>query len=183
MIDSVLRSPLFDLQYFAEQGGIIIWVLFGVCALMWALILERIWFFQVSFHGRSKKLQSSWFARSERHSWRAHKIRETLLSQARLELTSLLSTIKTLIMLCPLLGLLGTVTGMVSVFEVISLAGTSDAQAMAQGVYRATLPTMAGLVVAISGLYFSSQLNSWAERKADTLGDSLAMDSVNAHGR
>ncbi len=175
-------NPFLELQYFTEQGGVIIWVLFFVCLLLWALILERVWFSQVTFRGRSHRIQAQWNSRADRHSWRAHKVREELLCQARLELTSLLSTIKTLIMICPLLGLLGTVTGMVSVFEVISISGTSDAQAMAQGVYRATLPTMAGLVVAISGLYFSSQLKSWAQRKAEQLADFLIMDGEVEYG-
>ena len=183
MLDSLAAQPLFELNQFAEQGGVIIWVLFIVCVLLWGLIVERFWFVHVSFVQRKKRILAQWNARADCYSWRAHKVREELLSQAKLELVSMLSTIRTLIMLCPLLGLLGTVTGMLSVFDVIAIAGTSDAQAMAQGVYRATLPTMAGLLGAISGLYFSTQLSSSAERKADQLSDSLIIEGGAGHGR
>ena len=93
----------------------------------------------------------------------------------RIKLHVRLSLIKTLIILCPLLGLLGTVTGMISVFETISINGTSDAQSMAQGVYRATIPTMAGLVVALSGYYFSVRLKQIADSETSKLADKLML--------
>jgi biopolymer transport protein ExbB len=65
--------------------------------------------------------------------------------------------------LLPLLGLLGTVTGMIQVFNVMAVAGTSNARLMAGGVSAATIPTMAGLVAALSGYYFAS----WLQRRAD----------------
>ena len=82
-------------------------------------------------------------------------------------------TIKTLVALCPMIGLLGTVTGMVSVFDVMAISGTGNARAMASGVYRATLPTMAGMVVALSGIYFSVQLENLAKRERRELEDEL----------
>ena len=62
----------------------------------------------------------------------------------------------------PLLGLLGTVTGMIAVFDVMAFAGTGNARLMAGGVSKATIPTMSGLVAALSGLYFAA----WLEKKA-----------------
>jgi biopolymer transport protein ExbB len=58
---------------------------------------------------------------------------------------------------------MGTVTGMISVFEVMSLLGGGSPRAMAEGVSRATIPTMAGMVAAISGIYFSA----WLERETE----------------
>ncbi len=57
--------------------------------------------------------------------------------------------------LLPLLGLLGTVTGMIQVFNVMASAGTTNPRLMAAGVSAATIPTMSGLVAAISGLWFA----------------------------
>ena len=75
--------------------------------------------------------------------------------------------VKTLVALCPLLGLLGTVTGMIEVFDVMAIAGSGNARAMAAGVSKATIPTMAGMVAAISGLYFSvsDRFARWRERR------------------
>ena len=56
----------------------------------------------------------------------------------------------------PMLGLLGTVAGMIHVFEAISAYGTSDAQSMAAGISEALLTTETGLVLAIPILFFYS---------------------------
>ena len=77
--------------------------------------------------------------------------------------------------LCPLLGLLGTVLGMIGVFEVIAVSGNDDAQAMARGVYRATIPTMAGLVVALTGIYFTLRLGQLAQRRASALAGAMPL--------
>ncbi len=102
---------------FAGQGGVTIWVLLLVCVLQWSLIVERIWFFAITFRRRERELISDWRLRQDHHSWRAMKIRDQLVAQAGLELKSVLPLLKTLIALCPLVGLLGTVTGMISVFD------------------------------------------------------------------
>jgi biopolymer transport protein ExbB len=49
------------------------------------------------------------------------------------------------------------------VFDVMAFAGTGNARLMAGGVSKATIPTMAGLVAALSGLYFAA----WLEKKAN----------------
>jgi biopolymer transport protein ExbB len=60
-----------------------------------------------------------------------------------------LNLIASLAGLMPMLGLLGTISGMISIFKVIALQGTGDAQAMADGISEALLTTEAGLVAAI----------------------------------
>ncbi|MGM0427424.1 MAG: MotA/TolQ/ExbB proton channel family protein [Thermodesulfobacteriota bacterium] len=61
-------------------------------------------------------------------------------------------TIMVLAAAAPLLGLLGTVTGMVETFRVIGIYGTGNAQAMASGIKEAMITTQAGLLVAIPGM-------------------------------
>ena len=68
--------------------------------------------------------------------------------------------IQTLIALCPILGLLGTVTGMIEVFDVVSFLGTGNARALASGITKATLPTMTGMAISIVGLLTYTVLNS-----------------------
>ena len=58
----------------------------------------------------------------------------------------------------PLLGLLGTVTGMVETFRVIGLYGMGNAQAMASGIKEALITTQAGLLVAIPGILMGQTL-------------------------
>ncbi len=73
----------------------------------------------------------------------------------------------------PLLGLLGTVTGMIQVFNVMAVVGTSNARLMAGGVSAATIPTMAGLVAALSGLYLAVYLQRRANKAAHVITDIL----------
>ena len=73
-------------------------------------------------------------------------------------------SIKTCIALAPLFGLLGTVTGMIEVFQVMAFSGGGDARAMAGGVSKATLPTMAGMVVSLSGIFAMIYISSVSER-------------------
>jgi biopolymer transport protein ExbB len=158
-----------------DQGGPILWVIFATCLLLWLLILERLWFVRITWPPRARQRIAQWCSRDDRFSWRARKIREATVSESKLELHALLPFIQLLVALCPLLGLLGTVLGMIGVFEVIAISGNDDAQAMARGVYRATIPTMAGLVVALTGIYFTVRLRRVAATEVSHLQDSLTL--------
>ena len=86
---------------------------------------------------------------------------------------SSLPVIRSLVAVCPLLGLLGTVTGMIEVFDVMAIAGAGNARAMAAGGSKATIPTMAGMVAALSGLAVSAQLDRFARDRTQRLADHL----------
>ena len=164
-----------SIQDFIDQGGPVLWVIFAACLLLWLLILERAWFMRITWPRRAKQLVAQWNGREDCYSWRAKKIREATVSQVDMDLHARLPLIQVLVALCPLLGLLGTVLGMIGVFEVIAVSGNDDAQAMARGVYRATIPTMAGLVVALTGIYFTVRLRRLADRKTSRLRGSLTL--------
>ena len=87
-----------------------------------------------------------------------------------------ISMIQTFVALCPLLGLLGTVTGMIAVFQVLAVSGSGNVRAMAAGVSQATVPTMAGMVGALSGVLFVTILSRRATREVEFLEDTLTMD-------
>jgi biopolymer transport protein ExbB len=84
--------------------------------------------------------------------------------------------IQTFVALCPLLGLMGTVTGMIKVFQVLAVSGSGNVRAMAGGVSQATVPTMAGMVGALSGVLLVTLLTRRAAREVEFLEDSLTMD-------
>jgi len=71
-----------------------------------------------------------------------------------------MSLIQTCVALAPLFGLLGTVTGMIEVFQVMAFTGGGDARSMAGGVSKATLPTMAGMTTALSGVFATIYFNA-----------------------
>lgn len=170
---SPFLAPIDAISAFLETGGLVLWSLLLVCVVLWTLIIERYWFFRRIYPYRTQEWVEDWQARDERRSWFAHRIREAVISQANAQLKGTLPMINLLIAVCPLFGLLGTVTGMIAVFDVMALKGTSDARAMASGVSQATVPTMAGMVVALSGLYFATRFKQIVKRETQRLADEL----------
>lgn len=164
------------IQDFLDRGGDVLYMIMGVLFMMWTLIIERTWYFRTGHKQQVAKVIAIWEARPERQSWCAHKIRLQLISEVQENLNSSLPLIKTFVALCPLLGLLGTVTGMIEVFDIMAITGSSNARAMAAGVSKATLPTMAGMVAALSGLYFSVRLQRIADHETNIVGDQLTME-------
>ncbi len=158
---------------FINRGGDVLLMIFVVTLAMWTMILERQYYFRFVYPEAARATLSRWTSREDRLSWRAHRIRELWISEASLDLNRSINLINTLVALCPLLGLLGTVTGMIEVFDVMATAGNSNARAMAAGVSKATIPTMAGMVAALSGLYFSVQLQRFAKDESDKLADHM----------
>ena len=116
-----------------------------------------------------------WEARPERRSWTASQIRDSLISEATSKITGSLPLIFTCVALCPLLGLLGTVTGMISVFDAMATQG-GNARSMAAGVSKATIPTMAGMIAALSGLLASTLLSRFAHRQVEHLRAELTTE-------
>jgi biopolymer transport protein ExbB len=161
---------LFD---FLDRGGPVLYAILVVCLMLWTLILERLWFFYRTMPSRAKSYTLNWAKRNERKSWAAHQIRSYMISQFKLETQTWLSFITLLIAICPLMGLLGTVTGMISVFDVLAVTGTGNARAMAAGISKATLPTMAGLLIALTGLYFKARFQRLAQQGQQRLADTL----------
>ena len=149
-----------------------------VTAIMWSLIYERFWYFRTQHRVEMERITQAWRSRSDHSSWEAHKVREMLISQVRMGLEKRLWPIETLVTLCPMLGLLGTVTGMIEVFDVMAVAGSGNARGMAGGVSKATLPTMAGMVAALSGMMFSIQLRRYALDEGDRVEDSLEVEQA-----
>lgn len=161
---------------FMELGGDVLWLIAILLLIMWALIVERLLFLRGPHQRNVEEAVEAWEARSERQSWQAHQIRDRMISEVKINVNRNIGLIETCVALCPLLGLLGTVTGMIEVFDVMAVSGTGNARSMASGVSKATIPTMAGMVAALSGLFFSTWLKRNAARQTELLKDHLTMD-------
>jgi biopolymer transport protein ExbB len=161
---------------FLELGGPVLNAIAWVILFMWILILERLIFFRTGLRKLMKQAFDEWEARSERKSWHAHQIRLGIISRVRMSANQGVGIIQTLVALCPLLGLLGTVTGMITVFQVMAVAGTGNVRSMAAGVSMATVPTMAGMVGALSGVFLVTILTRSVSRQISLLEDDMTMD-------
>jgi len=167
-------------QDFLELGGNVLLVILCTTFVMWLLIFERYWYFRTAHVSEVAEVIGFWRQRPEHHSWYAHQVRQSLISRVSLDANRNVPMIKTLVALCPLLGLLGTVTGMIEVFDVMAEAGSSNARAMASGVSRATIPTMAGMVAAISGYIPSVALERRVQSEVDRVADELSPEEASA---
>lgn len=161
------------LQEFLGVGGVVLFVIMIVTFALWTFILERFAYYLFAHKPTKTRLKNEWEARTDKTSWRAHAVRDEMVSQVKEKTDVNVGIIKTLVALLPLLGLLGTVTGMIEVFDVMALSGSSNARLMAGGVFKATIPTMAGMTAALSGLYFSTVLPRWSTRETARFSDEL----------
>lgn len=161
---------------FMELGGDVLLLISGLLLVMWALIFERFMYLRGAYQDVVKQSIATWEARSERNSWHAHMVREQLISEASQLLERNMPLIKTCVALSPLLGLLGTVTGMIQVFEVMAISGSGNARSMAAGVSKATVPTMAGMVAALSGVAMQTWLAKKVAVEEELLSEHMTTD-------
>ena len=143
---------------FLDQGGPIVFVLFFISIYLFVLLAAKFKFLffeiadiQKSFESKVDSIEKDEFY-----------ILNLSIQKADFKSVVLkdFTTIQILITLCPVLGLLGTVTGMIEVFDVVSFFGTGNARALASGITKATLPTMTGMAISIVGLLTFTILNS-----------------------
>jgi len=174
-MDFVL-APLEAVRDFMELGGDVLSLIALTIFMMWVLIAERMIYFRTGLSRMSKEIHDNWEGRQERRSWNAHQIREAMISRYAMAANVGVPVIQTLVALCPLLGLMGTVTGMIEVFDVMAISGSGNARSMASGVSKATIPTMAGMVGALSGVFLVTMITRTIETRVEILEDDLTMD-------
>ncbi|MEJ2041003.1 MAG: MotA/TolQ/ExbB proton channel family protein [Desulfosarcinaceae bacterium] len=179
----IIRDITLRLEAYLETGGMVMLPLAAVSLVMWLLIMDRALFFR-RLHRKNMNFRTAWehvregrrpdpgrfsgaisllatqfiAARSGNGELDRFSLDETVLRINR-SLTDHLAVIGVLAAIAPLLGLLGTVSGMITTFDVLALFGTGNAKAMAGGISEALITTQTGLLVAIPGLYMKGFLD------------------------
>lgn len=177
MLELLNPSIAFDaLRDFLGAGGNVLVIIMVTTFCMWALIVERLMYWSSAHSSVAKRAQRAWIARNDHKSWYAHAIRERLISETVQEASRFNNVIRALVAVTPLLGLLGTVTGMVEVFDVMAVTGSSNARLMAAGISKATIPTMAGLVASLSGLIFINAFDRNVQKASHRISDDLLIE-------
>ncbi|WP_051309250.1 MotA/TolQ/ExbB proton channel family protein [Desulfogranum japonicum] len=171
-----------DSLNFFRTGGPIMVPLMLISLAMWALIIERLFHFRrllqnnqpidalwtavcsnrgqaPSLTGLNGLLLDTFLRRRSGHLQLDHYIVDEIVLSLNRSLNSYLAIIGVLAAIAPLLGLLGTVTGMMNTFNVMALFGTGNIKGMASGISEALITTQTGLVIAIPGLYMKSFLD------------------------
>jgi biopolymer transport protein ExbB len=176
-----MRDALWQALEYLQQGGWIMIPLAAASVAMWMLIIERWLTFRGMIRGDISTNKAIRILEGEPHELWSKGLRVQLMQgflrertgeseidrrilrqcaeRLRRGLRKSLASIAVLAAVAPLLGLLGTVLGMIETFDVISLFGTGNAKAMAGGISVALVTTQTGLLVAIPGLFLSGMLS------------------------
>lgn len=172
-IADLLLTPYLAVTELIEGGGPFVLWIFLTCLVLWTLVIERSLYFSRVLPRESAEMLKRWRARTDHKSWCARQIRQAMISRLQVGMTTNLQLMKVLVPLSPLLGLIGTVSGMLEVFDSMALRGSADARTMASGVSHAMICTLTGLAVSISGLYPVHYFDSRARRQTELLADAF----------
>jgi biopolymer transport protein ExbB len=168
----LVQAP--NLQERVDQGGSVGYVILGIGLIGLLIGLER--FISLTLIGgkvnrqlknntpsKNNPLGRVMLVKEENNSTDAEtlelKLSERILKEVPV-LTTRLTFIKIISVVAPLIGLLGTVVGMINTFQAITLFGTGDPKLMAGGISQALVTTVLGLVVAIPMVFISTILNT-----------------------
>ncbi len=176
-----------NMQDILVNGGIIVWILIGFSLIASTIILVKLWSFSRFNHksaeALTQRLEEQPHALTEEFkypsaeiisAWKNHQDTEQASQHAfrhgqtlLFELGKHLKILEVLAMIAPLLGLLGTVIGMIVAFQAMEQAGSQiDPSILSGGIWQALLTTAAGLIVAIpiamAHQYFERQLEAHA---------------------
>ena len=145
------------------RGGPVLYLLFLLSGLIFYLLVDKYVF--IFFKSKNFLISSvDDFSNEYSPSNTDYRfIQNTLISSVKREANKNIKILDGFIGMCPMIGLLGTVYGMIEVFEVLSFLGTGNPRAMSSGVAMATIPTMSGMVITVFGLYFRQDLISRIE--------------------
>lgn len=168
--DWLVNSELF------AAGGWVLAAILLLSTLMWALILERYWFFHQQRPRLVQDIVQRWQAVNNNDSDVSVRIRHGLTNEFHGCLSSWVGTIQVITAILPLLGLLGTVVGMIKTFEVMTVFGTGNVRGMAEGISQALITTMAGLITALAGMYFAGDLQTRIAAETEHLRQMLNVD-------
>jgi len=182
-MSGIILNYYFLIEEFIRSGGIIIVPLIVLSILMWILIMDRVLFFRRLYkknmdsrtawnhirenilpdpgvyRGVISLLVADFLTRRSGDRELDRKILDETVLKINRRLTDYLAVIGVLAAIAPLLGLLGTVTGMIATFDVLAVFGTGNAKAMAGGISEALITTQTGLMVALPGLYMKGFLD------------------------
>ena len=161
---------------FLIQGSGVLIAIFASSVLMWFLIADRYWYLFFKKKDFIRNMTQHWSVISPgKTDWQRLAIRHCYLSEFKHKINANISVIKACISISMLLGLLGTIVGMITVFENMVLAEMTGIRGLVNGVAQTIIPAIAGLLVSLSGIYFVAQIQKMARKELSKFADCLPL--------
>jgi biopolymer transport protein ExbB len=158
-----------ELELFFYKGGEVVWVIFFAAVIFWAILIER--FIYLYFVLPSKNISKP--LSQVQSPEEIHAVKNFLLSKYKLILSQSLPYMKYIVAMLPLLGLLGTVLGMIQIFDTIAVNGTGDVRAISLGISKAIITTLSGLAISIFGILFVKSYEKAVNKTINRLKEQL----------
>ncbi|MFH2093757.1 MAG: MotA/TolQ/ExbB proton channel family protein [Pseudomonadota bacterium] len=181
----MIKELLFSIENYMQAGGVVMIPILVISFFMWTLIINRLLFLHRLYIKNISRNMAGQLVKANQQPDEKYRginsllVRQFLAARSHdpvldsfildetvvrlvLSLDTHLGAIRVMAGVAPLLGLLGTVIGMMETFDVITIFGTGNAKAMAGGISVALITTQTGLMVSIPGLYMSGFLTKRA---------------------
>jgi biopolymer transport protein ExbB len=140
------------------RGGPVLFVLFFISFLIFFIFVNKYTFIYFDKSEWFTEKLDNFIKNNPPEIFSLKQVQKTYISELNRVSNTNIKLLDGLIGMCPMIGLLGTVYGMIEVFEVLSFLGTGNPRAMSSGVAKATIPTMASMVITIFSLYFRQDI-------------------------
>jgi biopolymer transport protein ExbB len=154
-------------------AGGILWLLLALAVMLWSLIAERYWYFLFVYPQVQEIALRRW-KRYEKAEMRAvRRARKQIVASVFAETHRSVDFIQSLVLVMFLLGLFGSVGGVMRVLDAVSLGGAAGQLRVADGIISATVPLLAAGSLVLVALFFTRALRDRADRETRLLADRL----------
>jgi biopolymer transport protein ExbB len=154
-------------------GALVLTLIFLLAATLWALIIERYWYFLFVHPEVLENALRIWRRRASGPAFLARRARRHILVEVGAQMAHSVTLIRSLLTVIFLLGLLGSLTGMIQVLDALTLEGSAGTHALAHGIAAAAIPVVTALAVIVTGILFSQELAQRVLRETRLLRDQL----------
>lgn len=138
-----------DLMHYIDQGGVIMYILLALNIIGFTTMIVKFIQFLL-LRSKKKAIIDAVYEDVKTHDKEAQlALGKDIMTEKMVKYEKGLSTVRIIASIAPLLGLLGTVVGVLSAFEAISKQGLGDPSVFAGGISLALITTVGGLIVAI----------------------------------
>lgn len=164
----MLEFWLTPIERFLQDGGPVVWVILAFSTLMWALLIGGALKLREARRGLAAGELREALGTAPSDIFLTPKRREKFCRACRQEAGRVVAVevawVRVIVAILPLIGLLGTVDGMIESFNALASSAETDSSGLTAGISTALLTTLAGLVAALSGVFTVYRLERAAAR-------------------